>query len=737
MSAERPAPASVDAGTSEDETENRPRASGEAEPLVLSRGNLFCVLSRSGDISPAGTPNLGLFHEDTRHLSLLELRISGQPATVLSAETAYSSMSQVDLTRTARDSDGFLDDPQNFLHLRRRQLLDDVFVERIIITNHLRRAIEIELTLRLAADFADIFEVRGAHRRQRGQALPVDLDPGRIVFSYRGADNTTYRTIVRLLPEPDRLAPGYAEYGLRFQPGETRILELSVQPVRGDAPESMWQPFDLRVERARQAHGGFLASTARIRSSNNRFEAMVVRALSDINSLRLNVGGLHVLGAGIPWFAAPFGRDSLITSLEMLMVAPQLAIETLRTLSAFQGQRDDPWREEEPGKIMHELRRGELARLGEIPHSPYYGTIDATPLWLVLLGETWRWTGDSALVEELAPTAERALAWIERKLEAGGGFLRYRRAHERSLENQGWKDSRDAVSFPDGTLARAPIALIEVQGYVVAALEVMARLRRHLGDSHGAHRLRERAYELRHRIDRAFWVEETGFFALALDDENRQVPTITSNPGHLGFCRALLPQRADRMAEVLMGDGMYSGWGIRTVARGQAVFNPLSYHNGSVWPHDNALCALGLATSGHVDEALRIFDGLYAASLHFRDLRLPELFCGMARGEGDFLVHYPVSCSPQAWASASFFLLLQAALGIHPDAMLDRLTIRNPRLPAPIDHLSLEGIRVGRQAVSLRFERHGSRTHVDLVDVTGDGQLTVNIEMGERRRGPR
>ena len=452
--------------------------------------------------------------------------------------------------------------------------------------------------------------------------------------------------------------------------------------------------------------------------------------MTDIDSLRLRVGGHGVLGAGIPWYASPFGRDSILTSLMMLFVAPQLAVETLRTLAAYQGERDDDWREEEPGKIMHELRRGELARAGEIPHSPYYGTIDATPLWLVLLGETWRWTGDDALVDELMPSAERALAWIERRLDQGGGFIRYQRKHARGLENQGWKDSRDGVSFPDGEIADPPIALVEVQGYVVAAYDAMARIRRRRGDLRGAHQMRERARAMRRRIDEAFWVEETGFYALALDGRGRQVPTITSNPGHLLFCRAAPSTRVGHLAQVLLGGGMYSGWGVRTLARGQAVYNPLSYHNGTVWPHDNALIAVGLAQSGRVAEALTIFEGLYQASLHFRDMRLPELFCGMARGEDDFLVHYPVSCSPQAWASATFFLLIQAALGLHPEAPLGRLTIRNPRLPRFLRVFDIEGMRVGESLVSLHFKQHDDRTHVDLTRIEGDRRLKVNIEIG-------
>jgi glycogen debranching enzyme len=370
-----------------------------------------------------------------------------------------------------------------------------------------------------------------------------------------------------------------------------------------------------------------------------------------------------------------------------------------------------------------------MARSGEVPHSPYYGTIDATPLWLVLLGETWRWLGDRALVEELMPAADKALAWIERRLGDGGGWVRYRRTHDKGLENQGWKDSRDGVSFPEGELAQTPIALVEVQGYVVGAYTAMAEIHRARGDAARAIGLEERADALRRRIARDFYVERTDYWALAIDGRDRAVPTITSNPGHLLFVDALADRsRAGRLVDVLMSDELFTGWGVRTLARGQAVFNPLSYHNGSVWPHDNALCALGAARHGRGDAALAILEGLYMASSHFRRGRLPELFCGTGRADGDFLVHYPVSCSPQAWASGAFFLLLQACLGIQPRAAEQRLTVCSPRLPQFLDRADLHNLRVGRSRVTLHFARHGARTHCDVLEVTGE-PLRISIEV--------
>jgi glycogen debranching enzyme len=485
--------------------------SGETEPLVLSRGNIFCVTNRRGDIGPAGARDLGLFHDDTRHLSRYELHVSGGPPVVLSADTSGAAAAQVDLTLTDREFGGFLDDPQNFLHLRRKLILDQGLIEQVTLTNHLRHAVDLWLELRVAADFADVFEVRGARRRRRGQLLEVERGPRRLVFGYRGLDGVTYRTVIAVDPVPARIGADGPRWELRLLPGESTGIEILILPCRGECAEPTQVPVDVRLQRLRADHQEFVHRTTAVACRNISFETALRNNLEDIDSLRLSVNGSTILGAGIPWFAAPFGRDSILTSLELLAFAPELAVETLQVLAHYQGERDDPWREEEPGKIMHELRRGELARAGEIPHSPYYGSIDATPLWLVLLGETWRWRGDRALVERLLPNAERALAWIERRLAAGDGFVRYRRLHEKGLENQGWKDSRDGVSFPDGTIAQPPIALVEVQGYVVAALEAMASVYRATGNGARAEDLAITAAALRRRLHQAFWVEATGY----------------------------------------------------------------------------------------------------------------------------------------------------------------------------------------------------------------------------------
>jgi glycogen debranching enzyme len=551
----------------------------------------------------------------------------------------------------------------------------------------------------------------------------------RLVLAYQGLDAALYQTVVRMHPKPSLVAPWGCHYEVGLSPGESTLLQLMVQPCRGPVREPKVLTLGSRFER-RRVRERFVRRATQIGSHNTAFDTALKTCFDDIDALRLSIDGRTIVGAGIPWFAAPFGRDALITSLQLLSIAPDLATETLRTLARYQGERDDDWREEEPGKIMHELRRGEMARAGEIPHSPYFGSVDATPLWLLLLAETHRWLGDRALVDKLLPNAERALRYLDRALDRGGGFLRYQRRHAKGLENQGWKDSREGVSYPDGTIARPPIALVEVQGYVVAALHGMARLYRLVGAGTRAARLERKAAQLVQALRDHFWLEDTGCFALALDGDDRQVPTLTSNPGHLLFCGAVDPERAAGLIDLLLSDGFYTGYGVRTLARGQAVFNPLSYHNGSVWPHDNALIALGASRYGRADAALRIFEGLYDAALHFRKHRLPELFCGLGRSDGDFLVHYPVSCSPQAWASGAFFLILQACLGLSADAERQRLVIVNPQLPSFLQRLDLSGMRIGRGRVSLHFSRHSGRTHVDLIECSGDPPVKVQIEVG-------
>jgi len=697
--------------------------------LVLKENRYFLLTDAAGNISPAGACELGLFYEDTRVLSHYELHTAGGRPDVLSSQAARVFISQIDLTITDREFGGEFTEPKNFMHIRREQLLDDCMGDRMVFTNYLGRRVDFWAELRFAADFADIFEVRGAFRPRRGQYYRPLVGESEVVWLYRGLDGALRRTRLEFSPPPDELEAGRALWRLPLDPRDSAEIEVRIVAEKEGAPSPPRRPFNERVTALRAAYDEWRQGAARFRSDDDFFNAALDQAIVDLRALMVDVGGREVIAAGIPWFTSPFGRDAILTSLQTLPVRPDIARSCLRFLASYQGTRVDEFTEEEPGKIMHELRRGEMAACREVPHTPYYGSVDATPLFVYLLSETVRWTGDLEFARELLPAAERALAWIDRYGDVDGdGFVEYARRSPRGLINQGWKDSHDGVPFPDGRLPEPPIALVEVQGYVVAAKKGMAFLYEALDQPARAAVLRAEAEGLAARIREAFWMEDLDFFALALDGEKRQVPTITSNPGHLLLAGVPTQDQARRMADILLGEHMFSGWGIRTVARTQPVYNPLSYHNGTVWPHDNAMIAQGLARYGLRREAATVLGALFDTSLHFRYHRLPELFCGISRGETDAPVAYPVSCSPQAWAAGSLFPIIQGILGIEPEATRQELRLVRPHLPPRLRYLDVLRLAVGASRVSLQFNRVGDRTMANVLEVEGE-PLNVRIDV--------
>jgi len=701
------------------------------EALVAKHNRLFLLADARGNIAPAGNCGLGLFHDDTRILSHYELGFSSGAPSLLSSRSTEMYSLQVDLAITDRHLGGDPWDPKNSIHIRREMLLSDRLTERLTLTNFLSRPIDLEVTLTLGADFADIFEVRGWKREGRGQFYAPLLEGGAICFHYRGIDGQVVRSRVGFGDPPDELKSGRALWRCHLEPNEPRVLEWQVLP---DPNESDDRPVGRAFDPAPVAaiYREWRSECARWTTDVAEFDSALEQAMIDVRGLYGEVDGEPVIYAGIPWYTTVFGRDSIITSLQALSITPRVARETLRFLARYQGEREDPETEEQPGKIMHELRRGEMARSGEIPHVPYYGTIDATPLWLILLHETWRWTGDEELARELLPHAERALEWIDRFGDTDGdGFVEYHRTSERGLVNQGWKDSGDGVPLPDGTLPEPPIALVEVQGYVHDAKVRMAQLFRALGDGERADRLHREADALGGAIREHFWMEDLGTFALALDGKNRPIRTATSNAGHLLWSRVPDERQAARMAEHFLREDMFCGWGLRTLSAAHHAYNPMSYHNGSVWPHDNGIVGLGLALAGHTAAAVPILSALHDASRSFKNHRLPELFCGITRERNSAPVHYPVSCIPQAWASGAFYMLLQAVTGILPDAPAGRLHVRHPQLPEFLRELTVSGLQIGRSRVTLHFRRTGDRTIAQLLEVEGE-PLQVTIELGAR-----
>jgi glycogen debranching enzyme len=634
---------------------DQPEATG-VDKLVLKRGNLFLVANRLGDVSPAGARDLGLFLTDTRHLSGWRLLVQGGPPLCLSTQVSTNYVSQIDFTVTGlHEGDLLGKEPVNYVHLRRDQLIDDVFVDRFVLTNFQGRPIDQWLEIEWAADFADVFEIRGARRPQRGRYYVPDVSDGRVVLRYRGLDRREYVTEVRVdlgelvegrkgeggasrdddvrggaPPRVQRFDGGGARVAFHLLPGESAEVVFSVFTGVGDAKPIARRPFTVRAQESERAYAEWADRCTRFRSSNDMFDQALAQGVADLKALKVHHYGQPVISAGIPWYTCPFGRDALITGFEALLATPDVAKHALTFLARLQGTKNDPERDEEVGKIPHEVRFGEMAEAGEVPHTPYYGSVDATPLFLVLLSEYFAWTDDRETLQQLLPNAEAALRWIERLGDRDGdGFLEYERRTRKGLRNQGWKDSHDGVPFASGRPAEPPIALVEAQGYAVDARRRMARLYRALERHDEASRLLAAARALVGRIDERFWMEDKGTFAIALDRDKRQVDAVTSNPGHVLFSRAASDARAQKVVASLLSPAMWSGWGIRTLAKGQPAYNPLSYHNGTVWPHDNALAAMGMAYYGMTRSAGRVLDGLWAAAQHFRHLRLPELFCGL------------------------------------------------------------------------------------------------------------
>ncbi|MGZ3455054.1 MAG: amylo-alpha-1,6-glucosidase, partial [Polyangiales bacterium] len=563
----------------------------EVETLVRARGGSFLVTNRDGDVAPAGARELGLFDRDTRYLSFYQLRISAGDFAYLSAETSREPFNQIDLMVSGLEREGVLGEPQNFLHIRRRQILDDGFAEDIRFTNYLRHEVRLEVRIGFAADFADMFEVRGLKRPRRGAILAPLVDHATVVHAYRGLDRVEYRTAVTFKPTPQRLSPNEALFELVIPPGHSTSLEVHVIPHRGGGQTVTGRPFVDRCAAIGRETEMLHADATHFGCDDPVLQQTLERSTADLFSLRLPATEYGILAAGIPWFSAPFGRDSLIAAYEALPLYPALAEGALLFLAQFQGKQHDEFTEEEPGKILHELRYGEVTRTREMPHRPYYGSVDATPLYVVLADAYHRVTADVATIEKVRPAIVAALDWIDAQSDKGRKFVSYLKRTPRGLDNQGWKDSWDSVVDVDGTLAQGPIALCEVQGYCYDAYARASRLFGRLGDHERMRMYEERAAALRAKFEAEFWLEREQRYAYAIDGRGVRLRTLVSNIGHLLWSRMPPPDRARLVAEQLMTPQSSAGYGIRTLAAGQIPFNPLSYHNGTVWPHDNALIA--------------------------------------------------------------------------------------------------------------------------------------------------
>ena len=700
-----------------------------SKTLAVKEGDTFLYSDLEGNLDHGGSYGLGLYARDTRFLSHFRMTLSGRDPVLLSSSSERAYMSHVDLTNPDLYEGDTVTVPQQTLNLRRIRAINGRLFERVRVKNYNPFAVALDLEFALGADFADIFEVRGMLRPDRPAPEPPQLDPEGVTFSVVGRDALRRSTRIVFASAPDRLeAEGplvRATFRLTLGPYQTKLVGMTVEPIVGEMrPQSM--EFDVAVHELRRSYEEWERDSTQVFTDNELFNQLLDRSLRDLRALSTQVDGGGTLAAGVPWYVAVFGRDSLITAHQLLMVNRKPAREALELLAANQGTQVDDWRDEQPGKILHEIRRGELAGAGIVPHTPYFGSVDAKPLFLILYAQHLRWTGDVAFAERLLPAAEAALRWIDEYGDMDGdGFVEYLCRSPGGIRNQGWKDSHDAIVHADGRLAEPPIALAEVQGYVYLAKMRMADVYEALDRPEDADRLVAEAETLRRRFNDAFWMEDEHYFAAALDGDKRQVRTVTSNPGHGLYCHIVDEDKALALAKRLLAPDMFSGWGIRTMSKAAVAYNPMSYHNGSVWPHDNALIAAGFKRYGFVRSTNRVATALFDAAIQADYLRLPELFCGFTRRTPNRPVSYPIACSPQAWAAGSPFLMLQAMLGISARAHLNLLMVNKPQLPTWLNTVEVRNLAVGESRISLVFRREGEITSFSLLSREGDIRVVM------------
>jgi len=693
---------------------------------TLKYGDTFAVLDTHGDIGASAGESDGLFHNDTRFLSHLALLVNGlQPLLLGSNLRDDNTQLSVDLTNPDFFVDGRIVLQKDLLHIARTTFLwRGTAYQRLAVRNHGDRAIALSLTVLYRNDFADLFEVRGLHRAHRGSATHRVIGPDQAVLTYQGLDGKVRRTALTFDPPPTELGESKATYRLDLAPGEMCPIFLAVSC--NAPPEQRPVPFLGGLLAARRERRAATKGGTTIETSNELFNEVLCRSAADLQMLTTDTAEGRYPYAGIPWYSTTFGRDGLVTALQMLWCDPSVARGVLRRLAAHQAKTTDPLSDAQPGKILHEMRKGEMAALREVPFGLYYGSVDATPLFVLLALLYVERTDDWETMEALWPAVQAALLWIDGFGDPDrDGFVEYRSATAQGLANQGWKDSQDAVFHADGRLAEGPIALAEVQGYVYAAKRAIARYARRAHMDEEARRLEADAEHLAMRFEAAFWCPELETYALALDGDKQPCRVRTSNAGQVLFTGIARPDRAAKVAAGLMGPRFFSGWGIRTVAKGEARYNPMSYHNGSIWPHDNALIALGLARYGLKGSVEHLFKGLFDAATYMELRRLPELFCGFQRQRSRGPTLYPVACSPQAWASATPFSLIEATLGLAFDPRRREICLLDPRLPSFLDEVTFRNLQLGGSSVDVKVRRHQNDVSFELLQTDGKVQVSI------------
>lgn len=698
---------------------------------TLKHGDTFIVLDSHGDLGASAGGQDGLFYRDTRFLSYFEIVIDGlQPLLLGSNVRDDNSLLTVELTNPDIFADGELVIPKDNVHITRNIFIwRNTAYQRVTFKNYAEVPVSLRATAYFGNDFADIFEVRGMRRTRRGVVNRRVAGQDTVVMNYIGLDKKSRRTTMMLDPAPTEISTNSASYKISLEPDQESAFFLTAgcDQQAEERPARFITGF-LAARRELRTPG---RSAAHVETSNVLFNEIISRSMADMSMLLTDTPDGQYPYAGIPWFSTTFGRDGLITAMQLLWCNPSIAKGVLRRLARFQATEYNAESDAQPGKILHEMRGGEMAALGEVPFAHYYGSVDSTPLFLVLLGRYVERTGDMDTLRELWPAAEKALQWIDGPGDPDGdGFVEYHRATEDGLANQCWKDSHDSVFHQDGRLAKGPLALCEVQGYVYEAKRRAARCARLLGHYDRSQQLGSEAERLAERFEEAFWLPDLNTYALALDGTKAPCRVRSSNVGHLLFSGIVRPDKGAILASELLRPRFFSGWGIRTIANDEARYNPMSYHNGSIWPHDNSLIALGLARYGASAAVDEVFKGIVQAASYMDLRRLPELFCGFQRAKGRGPTLYPVACLPQAWASGTPFALLEAALGFEFDPAAREIRMRNPRLPDFIDEINIRNLQLRGSSVDFTVRRHGS--DVSVRPLRGGDDLRIAVVFGAK-----
>jgi glycogen debranching enzyme len=704
------------------------------EPIrVLKHGDTFALFDQYGDIRPEKSGEQGLYHEGTRFLSRLVLELEGaRPFFLTSTIRGDNGQLTVSLTNPDLCRERRLYLPLGSLRLAlNRFLWQGACYQELRVEDHGMRPADIIISMQFAADFADIYEIRGLKRRARGDDLEPAVQESRITLGYQGLDGVVRRTLLHFAPRPTVLDKTHAQFDIGLLPRQAAVLYLTIGCEREPELRKRSAPlvlFDQARVAATAARGAQNGNACRIESSSGHFNAWVNRAASDLGMMTTMLPTGPYPYAGVPWFNTPFGRDGIITALECLWFQPSLARGVLSYLASTQATELIPEQDAEPGKILHETRNGEMAALREMPFARYYGSVDATPLFVQLAGAYYERTADRKFIEEMWPNIEAAVTWMRDYGDRDGdGFLEYYRQCGDGLVHQGWKDSDDAIFHEDGSPAGGPIAVCEVQGYAYSAWQSAALLAAVLGRDEQSATFKTQAELLQDRFESAFWCDDLSTYALALDGDKRPCRVRTSNAGHCLFSGIANPEHARLVAQTLLAPESFSGWGIRSVAASEARYNPMAYHNGGVWPHDNALIACGFSTYGMANEAARVLAGMFDAAMFFNLHRVPELFCGFTRDEGEGPIPYPVACAPQSWSAASPFLLFQACTGLRISGTSRKISFVRPLLPEFLNDARILNLKIADARVDVALIRHNKGVSANVLSRQGDVEIALVV----------